>query len=140
MSDDTGDDLVASIEEAAESLGMKVGPVIIPTPEMQQAASDRLELAEVAICEASGDVPVALVEFDPQSRRRNTPWSDRQSDPLWLLTPTEFEMVPDGTVLVGISGRRKMKGQDYIDQDTRAGLIAWGLLDSQLPPRRSTHE
>ncbi len=127
------DDIVEVIREAAEALGMKMGPVIIPTPEMQQAAADRLDLQEQMIGEASGVVPRALVEFNPRSRENNNRWSDKQTDPLWLLTRDEFDMVPDGTVLVGISGQRKTKGVHYIDQDTRAGYIAWGLLDSQLP-------
>ncbi len=131
----TADEIIQHITEVAESLGLAVGPVIIPDKAMQQAAADRLDLAEVAICEASGEVPRALVEFDPLSRRNNNPWSDRQDDPLWLLTPAEFEMVPDGTVLVCISGKRSTKGVDCIDLDTRAGYIAHGLLDSQLPPR-----
>lgn len=128
------DDVVEAITEVAESLGMTVGPVIVPTPEMRQAAADRLELAEVAICEASGDVPQAIVEFDPMSRQNGNRWSDRQDDPLWLLTPAELEMVPDGTVLVCISGERVVKGVDEIDDDTRGGYIAYGLLGSQLAP------
>ena len=136
------DDVMQAIREAAESLGCTVDPIAV-TNEMRQAAADLLEAAEAAICEASGDVPRALVEFDPQSRRNDNPWSHRQADPLWLLTPAELEMVPDGTVLVSIKGKRVTKGPhrsevghpDYIDGDTRFGMLAYGLLDSQLPPR-----
>jgi len=46
-----------------------------------------------------------------------------------LLTPEEFEALPDGTRLRCISGEYKTKGIDYIDQDTRAGLIAWGVSE-----------
>lgn len=129
------DGVYEAVKEAAEVLGMTVGPLIVPTPEMQQAAADRLELAEVAICEASGDLRPFDGVLDPQSRKQNSPWSDRQSDPLWLLTTTEYDALPDGTELVSINGQRKVKGTDYIDQDTRAGFIAWGLLESQLSGR-----
>jgi hypothetical protein len=132
---DDDDELMATIKEVAESLGMSVGPVITPTPERQQAAADRLALAEMAINEASGNVPRSIVEFNPLSRQNGNRWSDQQQDdPLWLLTPAEFDLLPDGTVLVGIGGQTKVKGAEYIDQDTRYGFIAWGLLDSQLPP------
>ena len=133
MSDETeNDDVIQAITEAAESLGLTVGPVIRPTPEMRQAAADRLELAEVAICEASGDVLPVAIDFDPTSRRNNNPWSGRQSDPLWLLTPDEFTKVPDYTELVCISGQTAVKGRDPIDLDTRGGFIAYGLLESQV--------
>ena len=45
-----------------------------------------------------------------------------------LLTPAEFAALPDGTLVVSISGEEKVKGRDAVDQDTRAGRLAWGLL------------
>jgi hypothetical protein len=45
-----------------------------------------------------------------------------------LVTPTHFEAdVPDGTVLMSITGKYAIKGDDYIDQDTRAGWMAYGI-------------
>lgn len=130
-----GDDLIQHITEAAETLGMKVGPIIRPTPEMQAAAAARLEAAEQSIIDASGDLPpLDLPGFEPTSLRNGNKWSDRQDDPLWLLTPAELEQMPEGTVLVCISGERKVVGVDYIDGDTRGGYIAHGLLGSQLSP------
>lgn len=135
MSENEPDDVVAAITEAAESLGMTVGPVIVPTPEMRQAAADRQELAETSICEASGDVrSVDLAGFVPASKLNGNRWSDRQSDPLWLLTPAELAEMPDGTELVCINGSRNVVGTDDIDDDTRGGYIAYGLLESQLTP------
>lgn len=51
---------------------------------------------------------------------------DNESD-LWLLTPEEFLEVPDGTVLLSISDDTAVKGKDYIDDDTRFGVLAYGL-------------
>jgi hypothetical protein len=51
---------------------------------------------------------------------------DNDSD-LWLLTPEEFAEVPDNIVLLSISDEPKVKGQDYIDDDTRFGVLAYGL-------------
>lgn len=127
------DEVLVAITETAEALGMKVGPVIFPTPEMQQAAADRQELAETSICEASGDVRrLDLAGFVPTSKRNGNKWSDRQSDPLWLLTPEELAEMPTGTELVCINGNRYIVGVDDIDDDTRGGYIAFGLLGSQL--------
>lgn len=47
---------------------------------------------------------------------------------LELVTPEEFEALPDGTVLYSIIGERVTKGVDDIDDDTRAGYIAFGRL------------
>lgn len=53
-------------------------------------------------------------------------WSD-EGDQLWLLTKEEFDEVPDGTVLLSINDETTVKGKDYIDDDTRFGVIAYGL-------------
>lgn len=52
-------------------------------------------------------------------------WDDESN--LWLLTPEEFAEVPNGIVLLSISNDPKVKGKDYIDDDTRAGVLAYGL-------------
>lgn len=46
---------------------------------------------------------------------------------LWLLTIEEFIEVPNGTVLLSINDVTKVKGKDYISDDTLAGVIAYGL-------------
>ncbi len=50
---------------------------------------------------------------------------------LWLLTPEEFDCLPNGTKLQCIDQTEVIKGIDYIDQDTRMGVIAYGLLGSK---------
>lgn len=45
-----------------------------------------------------------------------------------LLTKEEFENVPIGTTLMCIDGKEAVKGIDYIDMDTRFGLIAYGFV------------
>jgi hypothetical protein len=44
-----------------------------------------------------------------------------------LVTPNEFESLPHGTVFVSIDGERVIKSVDDIDDDTRAGFLAFGL-------------
>ena len=57
-------------------------------------------------------------------------WDDVGGEQLWLLTPLEFSKLPDGTKLTFIDGKKAIKGKNYIDQDTRFGQIAWGLIGS----------
>jgi hypothetical protein len=45
-----------------------------------------------------------------------------------LFTPEEISELPDGTVVVCISGGTKIIGRDYIDLDTRSGYTAYGAL------------
>ncbi len=45
------------------------------------------------------------------------------------LSVKAFEEIPDGTVVYGLGGERKIKGIDLIDLDTRGGLTWWGLKD-----------
>ena len=54
-------------------------------------------------------------------------WSDEGEDRLWLLTEEEFKEVPNGTVLISINNEPTVKGKDYIDNDTRFGVLAYGL-------------
>lgn len=53
-------------------------------------------------------------------------WWDEEKT-LWLLTPEEFRALPDGIELTDIFGETAVKGIDEIDQDTRCGLMAYGI-------------
>lgn len=45
-----------------------------------------------------------------------------------LLVPAVlWDQIPDGVELTCIDGRTVIKGKDYIDDDTRAGLLAYGI-------------
>ena len=55
---------------------------------------------------------------------------DEDNDPLWLLTPEEFNLLPDGLELESISGSKSIKGKDIIDDDTRFGCIAYRVRES----------
>jgi hypothetical protein len=46
---------------------------------------------------------------------------------LVLLTPNEFDSLPDGTELTCIDGEVAVKGRDYIDDDLRFGHMAYGV-------------
>lgn len=120
--DGTAEDIV----EMARSIGGEAF-IYVPTEADAAAAKARLDAQDQAISDLSGGLPQVTLDFDARHSR----WDDRP-DPLWLLTPAEFLRVPDGATLVCISGETAVKGQDYIDQDTRGGCIAWGFLDSQL--------
>jgi hypothetical protein len=56
-------------------------------------------------------------------------WSgeDNVENILWLLTPDEFKELPNGTLLRSITYEDKIKGLDYIDDDTRFGVLGYGL-------------
>ena len=45
-----------------------------------------------------------------------------------LLIPSwAYNFIPDGTNLISIFEKVKIKGIDYIDLDVRGGLLAYGL-------------
>ncbi len=56
---------------------------------------------------------------------------------LLLITPEQYKALPDGTMLVGIDGRRAWKGVSEIegDYDHGRGVIAYGFMqgDSAIP-------
>lgn len=54
-------------------------------------------------------------------------WSQEGDNSLWLITPDEFDRIPDGTKLECINGQYFEKGKDEIDLDTRFGHIAYGV-------------
>lgn len=51
---------------------------------------------------------------------------------VWVLTPDELDSLPDGTLLHSIAGREVIKGEGYIDNDTRGGYLAYGLTEDQF--------
>ena len=45
-----------------------------------------------------------------------------------LLTLKQLEEVNDGTRMIcGLNGEVKIKGEEYIDSDTRGGVTAWAI-------------
>ena len=45
-----------------------------------------------------------------------------------LLTQSELDALPEGTEVICIDGTKLIKGKDYLDNDTRFGYLAYGLL------------
>ncbi|MFA6526746.1 MAG: hypothetical protein WCT26_05070 [Candidatus Buchananbacteria bacterium] len=52
---------------------------------------------------------------------------------VWLITPDQFEQLPDGTKLTSIVGDQVIKGRDQIDLETRGGYISFGFLEEDKP-------
>ena len=59
-------------------------------------------------------------------------WS--ASTNLWLFTPAEFNLLPDGFEVVSIQDEKRIKGTDYIDDDTRFGHMAYGVYSPLSHP------
>ena len=82
----------------------------------------------------AAELPPADLPFDP--RTEGGKWDDTSgAAALWLLRPEHLPLIPDGTVLVSIRVATAIVGDDQIDDDTRGGYLAWGVLDAQLPER-----
>lgn len=84
-----------------------------------------------------------MSNFIPVSKQNNDPWYQRprfpptpgtQENPLWLLTPAELEELPGGTRLHCIDKSIAVVGVNHIDNEARAGYIAYGILESELNP------
>lgn len=54
-------------------------------------------------------------------------FKDEGKNSLFLFTMKEFRQLPNGIELECIDGEKKIKGTDYIDDDTRFGHIAYGI-------------
>jgi len=68
--------------------------------------------------------------WDLTSYKRNNSWSDNKDDEqLWLLMPDEYASLEDGTPVESINGEVALKGDHTIDDDVRAGYMAWGLIE-----------
>lgn len=63
----------------------------------------------------------------PGTSKSMSPWDDE----LHLLTPEEFDQLPDGTELksIMVGNKTYVKGKDKISMDTRFGHIAYGIED-----------
>lgn len=62
-------------------------------------------------------------------------WNEEHG--LLLVTPEEFAALPEGEVLTCIDGSTAIKGRDEIDDDTRAGHLAYGVVGNH--PLRLKH-
>lgn len=56
-------------------------------------------------------------------------WSDDSQ--LRLCPADQFANLPRGIALWSISGTVHVKGRDYIDDDTRGGMLAYGIIPGQ---------
>lgn len=82
-----------------------------------------------------------MSDFIPFSKKKNDPWYQKPNfpptpgttaDPLWLLLPEELDNLPGGTRLHCIDQSIAVVGLDNIDNGTRLGYIAYGILESEL--------
>lgn len=53
-------------------------------------------------------------------------WNEESG--LYLIPLRDWKNWPNGIQVTSILGNTKIKGQDYIDEDTRAGLLAFGIM------------
>ena len=51
-----------------------------------------------------------------------------ETSELYLCPIVQFGNLPDGIALWSISGSVHVKGRDYIDDGTRGGLLAFGII------------
>jgi hypothetical protein len=63
-------------------------------------------------------------------------WWD-EDHKLLLITPEQLAALPDGEVLTCIDGTTAVKGPDEIDDDTRGGHLAYGVVGCH--PLRVAH-
>ena len=47
---------------------------------------------------------------------------------LYLIPLSDWKNWPNGIEVTSILGDTKIKGKDYIDEDTRGGLLAFGII------------
>lgn len=52
---------------------------------------------------------------------------------IFLISPAELSLIPDGTTLIGVDGERAIKGIDVIGLDTKSGLLGWGVPVNAIP-------
>lgn len=58
-------------------------------------------------------------------------WTLDDGTRLRLITPEDYLSLPEGTALRSILGETVIIGTDYIDNDTRGGYLAYGLVLDQ---------
>jgi len=61
-------------------------------------------------------------------RVTRAPWELEDGRIIELIRPEELSILAPGTKLYSIFGNEVTVGVDYIDGDTRGGMIAYGLL------------
>jgi hypothetical protein len=57
-------------------------------------------------------------------------WSyetDKDGKVLFLCPLVDYKNVPNGTPFECVNGAKKIKGENYIDEDSRFGLLTYGL-------------
>jgi len=68
-------------------------------------------------------------EVPPQEHEQ----TEKPKEKVWLITPEQFQQLPDGTELTNIFGGKKVKGQEEVDQNTKFGYLAFGFPEHAKP-------
>lgn len=55
-------------------------------------------------------------------------WKLESGEIINLIHIDNYKDIPNGTELYDIFGKKYIKGKDYIDNDTRGGYLAFGIL------------
>jgi len=63
-----------------------------------------------------------------QLNPKHAHWPLPDGRTIYLLTPEMLATLPDGTEVYSILGNMAVKGRNPIDDDTRGGWLAYGLL------------
>lgn len=50
---------------------------------------------------------------------------------IYLVPESKYNKLPKGTELYSINGKRVIKGKDKIDDDTRGGYLAYGIMPDE---------
>jgi len=56
---------------------------------------------------------------------------DPDGKQIYLIPGRDYKNIAPGTVLFSIFGERKVMGTDSVDDDTRGGYLAYGVIPSQ---------
>lgn len=70
-----------------------------------------------------------MSETTPQANDEFTfaPWTLHDGRQIDLIQPAALSRLPDGVILTSVSGRTAIVGRDEIDDETRYGMLAYGL-------------
>ncbi len=100
--------------------------LVVATDSEMDTFLQKMKAHQDAMTDRPDVLPAAGIDFIPEAI-----W-DEGDDPLHLLTPDEYGLVPDGAMLVTINDKVLIKGQDNVDMDIRFGVLAVGFCESQL--------
>lgn len=117
-------------KKLAEAIGIEPGDTVqLSTPQFTRTDGLNVPVPQIDFASLPSFSPATLKSIGCQ--RWDEP--DKDGNTLWLYPAEWYQIIPDGTPIVDISGNHETFKRGETDDDMRYGALAYGFLRKETP-------